>query len=567
MAAFAMTSFTASAVENNGAELTFDPAPGAVLDAFPETLTITVSGPESLKIQSWGKPQIRLYDPSATESTGKQIITADNYVAGSMKLTFNLKTGSGVNRELKGTWKIELLKDKIQYVWDTADASKNTKNVAYTYEFTVGTGGGDTPENPDDPKGDAVKYDITMTGTTPKLEGFAVTGVDSPRDATEGIQFIFNCTNMKTTDQSLVTITGPGYNQTAPLFYNMGTMDGKGSNLIAKFGANFYYSGEYTLTIPKGVMGDETWFEDHEKGRANEAVEVKFNVKGHSGPVENTTFNPSKVTPTPNTEIPGMANVAITFPEKCFFTEGTTVQVNYMTNMAATSYDPFCEATIKRVSDTEVMLEFAEVAKKKNAKYQIIIPKGTFWDAAHEADKEAGAFSSELTYLWTVSGVVESVEVTGHTPASDAKVSGFSKGEGISIATSDNARVAKMVLTLTEYELDNDMAMPVTLLNEVSTTTKNDKGEICWLNEGADLKFDSKHWYEAAFTLYDAAGLEIGDGMFEFYGADTVGIEDVTIDGKAAEIFTIDGVRVNGAANELPAGLYIINGKKVIVRK
>ncbi len=47
------------------------------------------------------------------------------------------------------------------------------------------------------------------------------------------------------------------------------------------------------LTIPQGVLGTEAWIADPEKGRANEAVSITFNVNGETGPVENTTFNPS----------------------------------------------------------------------------------------------------------------------------------------------------------------------------------------------------------------------------------------------------------------------------------
>ncbi len=81
------------------------------------------------------------------------------------------------------------------------------------------------------------------------------------------------------------------------------------------------------------------------------------------------------------------------------------------------------------------------------------------------------------------------------------------------------------------------------------------------------MVFDSEHYYEVNFVLYDENGENIAEGLFEFDGADGfVGIEGVFVDGNL-EIHTIDGLRVNGAIDQLPAGLYIIDGKKVVIRK
>lgn len=169
MAAFAMTSFTASAVDNNGAELTFDPAPGAVLDKLPETITLKITGPEAIEKPKYNySNEITLRNPNGDGIR----ISANPFDGEKMELTFPV-SNPNLKKDLTGVWKVELAANKIVYKWDLSDKSKDVKNVAYTYEFTVGTSGGDTPENPDDPKGDAVKYDITMNPkTSPALEGF-----------------------------------------------------------------------------------------------------------------------------------------------------------------------------------------------------------------------------------------------------------------------------------------------------------------------------------------------------------------------------------------------------------
>ena len=44
------------------------------------------------------------------------------------------------------------------------------------------------------------------------------------------------------------------------------------------------------------------------------------------------------------------------------------------------------------------------------------------------------------------------------------------------------------------------------------------------------------------------------------------GIEEITSDIKDNVIYTLEGVRVNNSLNNLQRGVYIVNGKKVIVR-
>lgn len=543
----AATPPTTSTMEDNGAQLTFDPGAGAVLDAFPTTLTIKVEGPKSITKNSINKPTIKMTDPAGTT----QQITSENLVDGSMDIVFKLDNANfKFNRELAGEWKVELLKDKFRYIWED---DTFTKNGALDYTFTLNGNG-----QPEDPEKDNVKYDIQLTGTQPKLEGFD----PEMRDISQGLQLVFNCGKLQATENAMATIKGPGYNHTAPIVFNMGNETV--TYMIARFSSNPKYAGEYTLTIPQGVLGTEAWIADPEKGRANEAVSITFNVNGETGPVENTTFNPSGVTPTPNMITEPFDKVNLTFDSKCFFTEGETVKVSYMTDMQSISWSSYTTATITRVSDTEVSLVFDKAASV-SAAYHIVIPKGTFWDAAHDADKEAGSFSSELIYDWTISKTAQNVNVTSHIPASGDKVNGFATGEGITIVTDDNARVAKMKLTLSAYLLDSDMAGQ-TLLN-VETTSKNAEGAIQWINEGKAMVFDSEHYYEVNFVLYDENGENIAEGLFEFDGADGfVGIDGVFVDGNL-EIHTIDGLRVNGAIDQLPAGLYIIDGKKVVIRK
>ena len=49
-------------------------------------------------------------------------------------------------------------------------------------------------------------------------------------------------------------------------------------------------------------------------------------------------------------------------------------------------------------------------------------------------------------------------------------------------------------------------------------------------------------------------------------GNEVTGIEAVEAANENAVIYTISGVRVNAEKGNLPKGLYIVNGKKVLVK-
>ncbi|MCI7309570.1 MAG: hypothetical protein MR536_01785 [Prevotella sp.] len=43
-----------------------------------------------------------------------------------------------------------------------------------------------------------------------------------------------------------------------------------------------------------------------------------------------------------------------------------------------------------------------------------------------------------------------------------------------------------------------------------------------------------------------------------------VGVASTNV--EATDIYTINGVKVNGTLNSLPKGVYVVNGKKIVVR-
>lgn len=548
VAAMAMTSFGMMA-QDEGAVYSFDPALGEVAE-FPAEFTITVDGPASLKKNALVSNPVRILMPGANPQTDwKQ---CSGTFSGN---TVTIKTNSQVDRNIVGDYIVEVRAGGIQYVWEDG---KTTKSTLQTYTYTVVSGAGG--EDPDDPKDDSVKHDIEITKTIPNI-------LTAPFDVSsrtfETLQLQVNCGDVKPLEDAVATIVGPSYNFTVPLLYNMGSFDGKSTNLKAMFPKDPTYNGEYVLTIAADSFGDPAWIENHEKGRTNAAIEIKFEVEGGK-PIEemkeDLSFSPASVNPTPNSVVQSLGSVSMTFPSKVYFAEGAEMKVGYKADPQYTAFSSYGVATVERVSDTEVKLVLVP-APKGNGEYRITLEKGAFWNEAHELDAEAGAICDELPYAWTYNAPIVDVKITSTVPAAESMLSEISE---VVVNTNNNPEVAKMTISIEDYELENDSYFAY-LLNETESTLKNEEGAICWKAE-TPLALRENHYYTLIISLYNENGGLLADKMFDIYGTASVGVGSIEVEEGEKAIYNMQGIRINRSADELPAGLYIIGGKKVIVK-
>ena len=74
---------------------------------------------------------------------------------------------------------------------------------------------------------------------------------------------------------------------------------------------------------------------------------------------------------------------------------------------------------------------------------------------------------------------------------------------------------------------------------------------------------DITHTYETRFDwvcVYQKNGMQNTNGIVD-------GIDAVEVEAPANEaIYTLQGVRVNGPVESLPKGIYIVGGKKIVVK-
>ncbi|MDE7159334.1 MAG: hypothetical protein K2O24_00615 [Muribaculaceae bacterium] len=531
------------------ATVAISPLPGEY-DTLPESFVITVDGPKSImKNTGVGGNPLLIISPKGTR----------NQVPGEFSgntITFNVPAGFPLDE--KGDYTVQFKEKTITYLW--ADGSKSYSDPE-EYVYNVKGKDDEEPQGPTD-----VVYDIEAVKYIPTLTPFDI----DMRDL-ETLQIYFNMGDLQLDPDAdaVVTITGPN-------FYGIATLSlGMNMPTATVFKAPFKqpkYDGEYTLTIPQGILGDKDWINDHNYGHANAEVVYTFTAVNGEDPstiTKDLTFNPH-VTPGVGAKVTDLPKVTLAFTSKPYWNPETEIEVTYRNDLSEQGVDVlFGTARLAAGEGNDLILTITPTPRT-TGQYSLTLPEGVIWNEAHEADKDnekAGAFNDEMDLSWFLSaGTITDVEVTGNVPATNSYVGSFPVGkECIVIMTNRPEEVASADIELIEYKLEDDSVAPKTVLN-ITTTTINKDGYICWVNnEGGDIELLSGYYYEVVYTLKDADGNALTDGSFEFYGDMSTGIVGIEDEDGVRRVFNMQGFEMKD--ENLPAGLYIVNGKKIVIRK
>lgn len=540
-----LTNFVYTVRQPYTAIVTVDPAPGEY-ETLPGEFTFTIEGPEKIakNIIGGGNPgAVITPDGTTRQLTG---VFTDN--------TVKCTIPSDIPLDTNGEYTIMLRGNSLNYTW--ADGTK-TKSVDTSFVYSV-KGNGDTP---DEPAG--VAYDIKMIKTIPGLEPF-----DLKNKTLELLQLYFDKPNLKLDSamKPVLTITGPNYKRTGILNPNMNMST---ATVFKVSMADPEYNGTYTLTLPEGVLGDDTWYENHNEGHANAAVEIQFEVVGGLDPSEITTdltFMPL-VEPSNGGKVKDLSNIILSFDSYPYWADGTEFEVKRQSANGPEVKIPFGNAHPERGEGNEVRLVIEKNISLNKARYFIEIPEGSFWNEEHENDPDAGALNASISLEWQYSPILPDIQMISHVPATDARVASFNIGEtGIIMDTTNNDVVTKMNVKVVEYPLDSEDGSGTTILSATSTD-KTEDGAPCWINNtDSDIILNPDCFYECTIKLYMSSSTVILEELFEFYGAEPVGVSGLVAPQNDATVYTIQGFRVNRPITDLPAGMYIIGGKKVIIR-
>lgn len=497
----------AAAVEQNP-KATFNPSLDSQLTEFPESFTITFEADGLTEVKGhWlsGNP-VYVIEPGKTAMTQCPATYSGT--------TVTIRTNPSINRNLTGEYIVQLIGGEQTRFFFGTDVYTA---LPQEFRYKVVAPGSDPGTGDEDNI-----FNIKMTAFQPRTS-YADPTVDVSQKTFKTVQMTFDAGHLMPVEGAMLRLKGPGYNQLSTIQFNAFGLNPDAATIMkAGMGADPKYNGEYTLTIPQGVIGDAAYLADPETGHANMAIEYKFNIIGGKDMTANDLDTSLGIMPSipMGSEVNSFDDLTFKFEEKVYFNPSTKITVKRMTDLQATSYSNYGTASLTRVSDTEVKLTVdpTPTATANLHDYLFIVPEATFWNEEYETNKPKGLVNGACEFNWYLIKEVTTVEVTDHSPATNAYVDGFKTGEGITFNTSDDSLVEKLVLTLTKYENDNDMDTGTKVLNAVESTDKTEDGAPCWLNKGEFMPLDKGYWYEVSATFFNETGDEIADCTFEFYG-------------------------------------------------
>lgn len=365
--------------------------------------------------------------------------------------------------------------------------------------------------------------------------------------------------------------------------------------------------GEYQVFIPQGVFCDETYdMEGGQAGHANPDFYITYTV-GNNAPVENVsyTFVPASISIADWAQVTSLESIDIEYgQEGIFVTFGDSAYDAELIKITEedTDGDGFNEY-IEKVVATVAFEEndffnptggayTFDPAITEAGNYIFRIPEGAFGDNEYfESNRTSGVANAEIEINFSVTGQVDlppveyTITAVNVTPADMAPVH----------------EITTVTVTLSE------VAYPYQVVEDFQTTfAKVELYKKVGVNEElveSVVPEDNKESYYLAPTIYDLNFGEVaeqglykvvipagtfGDNAFldslgqsgkanaeiviNYIVGGAVGIESILDGEKTVNVYDVNGVQILKdadveAVKDLKSGLYIINGKKVMIRK
>lgn len=327
---------------------------------------------------------------------------------------------------------------------------------------------------------------------------------------------------------------------------------------VAKFSLPVAFSepGDYTLTIPEGFFSFNS---DSAESMLNGMREVSYKIE-ESDPVElpvNSMYfvNPEEgdVENLSDFEI-GCQNYVTSITED----QNQKIVLNRVENEEQTLIEEFTKDSITIENGTAKFSLSTPLTE--DGFYELLIPEGFFTFTNESLDSKMLNSGREITYR--IASIAENLEYEATpTPGIVSKLSeislyfpnGAGLGEGSPQLLIDDQDPINLngELSLPEDLTDTSSTIKFTLPQEYTTNGKY----VLLLPNG---------------YVRDANGNATGEYRLEYTLDKATGIWVPVISGDKVEVYSIDGVKViEGGSLDvlktLPRGLYIINGKKVIL--
>ncbi len=515
---------------------TFTPAAGSTVESL---YTISVVHTEFIN-QNIGKAELKDAEGNvvATVANAEQVIPeeeADNwdYMPTEIVLTLNTEITA------EGTYTLSMPEGFLIY------GSNYENSPAIDVPYTIGT----------------VSPNLILTSTNPE-NGSTISSEDAYM-----IQFIFD-EDVTITKDATISITDRLYNsytatlRVYPTTLNTATVMNF-TNESGKFFENLP-NGSYFVQLGAGSVAGV------ESGKLNEAVEISFTV-GEAGPVDPSTL--FTFTPAVNSTVESLKEIYIEHAESLNANLGTAELKDANGNVVATgtaeTYIPEDKQDDYDNFQYEPVIVIVTLDKEITAEgtYTLSMPEGFLIygidyenSPAMDVTYTIGAATPVLTLVSTNPGMNATVDIE------EANMIQFFFDEDIE--TTQNVSIS----------IVDDLSNKYTATVKVDAETSTAVTVINFYN--ASFKF-FKSLPEATYTVNLAAGSVAGiasgelneDIEITFTVSDQNGLNSLFDDEVSRyDVYTINGVRVMSTTekahlNELEAGFYIINGKKIYLRK
>ncbi|MCM1319268.1 MAG: hypothetical protein NC217_02670 [Muribaculaceae bacterium] len=491
------------------------------------------------------------YDVQAvvTADAPKKAITGNN-----MTTTVHFTLPQPITTD--GTYTLEIPKGIFGDEDYHNNSNSGTANKAYTWTVAF-TGGLPEP-------GPSVKYDLGLKGCKP-AEGMVDMDSYTWEVTSIMIDAAYDLAPNSTKQASLVCETAD-YNQSGIIRLSMADM----STRTLRFNNSRQPSntGTYVLTIPEATFGDAEWIEDPETGHTNPEIKVYFLVQANGAITTEYDIEVASVTPANDATVTISEETPVTISFTANGEYGYLPVYKVGVACEAAEYDGTAAITSAETAEGVTTFTLAlDKAITVNGEYTLTFPEGLFGDADYIANWSTGHASKAFTSVFTVSGGGDQPEPAKYdltytvTPENDAQLPineavfvtiVFPEG---TVPTADSPR-ASLKSTEANYFL----------------TVLFQKGE----QDGTyTLNFATAPKREGTYTISLAEGMFFNAGLnsyspaidLTFHVVDT-GVDSVLND-EAVEggIYDLNGVYVGDKLNELPAGIYVMKGHKVIVKK
>ncbi|MCM1006217.1 MAG: hypothetical protein NC402_07980 [Prevotella sp.] len=481
-------------------------------------------------------------------------VTAAAPVKGALGMTTKIYFKLPTPITTDGTYTITIPKG-IFGTKDYVETGNGEANKAAAFEVTF-TGGLPEPEP-------TVKYDLGLKNSKP-AEG----KVDMSKFTWEVTQLMidanYDLAENSTKEATLVC---------EALEYNSGGVIKPASNdgftrtlKFANKNVPDTKSGTYIMTIPEGTFGDAEWREDPETGHTNPEIKVYFMVDG--GSVVSTVYDLEVASVTPENE--SSVNIAEN-PLAISFTANGELSYYPSVKASLTSEDAQYNGTvvIASAATAEGITTFTlalDTPVTVNGDYTLTLPEGIFGDADYLANWTTGHASKAFTSTFTVTGGEQQAE-----PAKYDLMPTLNPESGSQLVINEEVKITFTFPAGTTPTNDSPRASMKCPDANYFATAIFQKGET---DGSFYLRYGTNPKRIGTYTIDIPEGLFFNKEMNSYNPAFTItyNITDTAIDSIISdenadvEIFNLNGVYVGKNINELPAGIYLTKGKKVIVK-